>query len=191
MQFLVQVVFLSALITMPIAASAQTSDGETPAMESVCDDETGTLKGLCNAYCEAMDCHLDEAIHAAQAACDRVLANYRKKSGDLDPPCLNAGCAATAAAHANAGYESCLADRTCDTCNLLAKNTFDLIYDSCRGNCSGRDSACRVELNDCSTACGGDHDCVVQCKEAFTACTNACVGPPGEYIPTLCEAPPK
>ena len=50
---------------------ASTADGETPAEETVCDEETGALKGLCNAYCEAMDC--DGGVpEASQKACDRV-----------------------------------------------------------------------------------------------------------------------
>jgi len=65
---------------------AKTPDGEPPAEESVCEGETGALYGLCVSYCEAMDCgHPDQ--HADDRACNRVLDNYRDKSGGEDPPC--------------------------------------------------------------------------------------------------------
>jgi hypothetical protein len=76
----------TGLLTGP--AMAQTPDGLTPAEETVCDDAhlTGALWGLCNAYCEAMDCDI-ESHYASQQACDRVLANFMVKSGGLAPPC--------------------------------------------------------------------------------------------------------
>jgi hypothetical protein len=47
---------------------------------------TGPLYGLCVAYCEAMDCHLDDQF-ASDRACERVLTNYMTHSeGDM-PPC--------------------------------------------------------------------------------------------------------
>lgn len=68
-------------------SGAQTADGETPSAETVCDGEPNQLKGLCNAYCEAMDCD-SGASNASDKACARVLDNYRKKSGGADPPCF-------------------------------------------------------------------------------------------------------
>jgi len=38
---------------------ATTPDGETPAEESVCDGLPDAQFGICNAYCEAMDCDSD------------------------------------------------------------------------------------------------------------------------------------
>ena len=38
---------------------AKTPDGVTPAEETVCDGLSGAAFGLCNAYCEAMDCDSD------------------------------------------------------------------------------------------------------------------------------------
>jgi len=80
---------------------ASTPDGETPAVESVCDDlQGGTpgLYGLCIAYCEAQD--LDDIDftnleNSKKAAPNRkILENYRKKMkpGDTDMPCLAAPC---------------------------------------------------------------------------------------------------
>jgi hypothetical protein len=60
----------------------------TPAEEQVCDGLSGARWGLCNAYCEAMDCDAD-APHAAQNACDRVLLQYVEKSAGVVPPCLS------------------------------------------------------------------------------------------------------
>ena len=56
---------------------AQTPDGQTPAQETVCDLQSGAAFGLCNAYCEAMDCDsLDP--NASPNACERVASNYKK-----------------------------------------------------------------------------------------------------------------
>jgi len=72
----------------PVLAQG-TPDGMTPAEEAVCDIDRGTNRfGLCNAYCEAMDC--DSAFpNASAAACEATLGNYTKKSG-LVPPCVDA-----------------------------------------------------------------------------------------------------
>ncbi len=56
-------------------ATGKTPDGQTPAEETVCDDALLSVWGLCNAYCEAMDCD-SEARHASQRACDQVPANF-------------------------------------------------------------------------------------------------------------------
>jgi len=82
-----------SLSTTP-TATASTPDGETPAEETVCDDLDGAEFGLCNAYCEAMDCELaydadpETEPHASDRACEQVLANFQKQSGGEDPPCL-------------------------------------------------------------------------------------------------------
>lgn len=69
-------------------AWAQTPDGETPAEETVCDGLEGNLFGLCNAYCEAMDCDSEDP-NASERACDRVLENFLDAGGE--PPCTAAG----------------------------------------------------------------------------------------------------
>ena len=72
-------------------AIAQTADGQTPAVEDVCDDESGAAFGLCNAYCEAIDCDLgfDEEPYpyADETACLRVKANYIKITAKSELPC--------------------------------------------------------------------------------------------------------
>jgi hypothetical protein len=67
------------------AALAQTPDGETPAEETVCDSETGAAYGLCNAYCEAMDCETDNP-NASATACSRVQDKFQQITG-RDLPC--------------------------------------------------------------------------------------------------------
>ena len=75
-------------------ALGQTPDGQTPADEEVCTGLIGAAFGLCNAYCEAMDCHyytdgdpLTEP-QASQNACDRVLGRFHNHVGaDEIMPC--------------------------------------------------------------------------------------------------------
>jgi hypothetical protein len=62
-------------------AMSETPDGETPAVEDVCDLEVGAAYGLCVSYCEAMDCK-NENQHSDDQACMRVLDNYKKIKGD-------------------------------------------------------------------------------------------------------------
>ena len=61
---------------------------ETPASgcPDYCDGLPGAQYGLCNAYCEAMDCDSDVPM-ANPIACGKVLENFKKKSGGFPPPC--------------------------------------------------------------------------------------------------------
>ena len=74
------------LAHIPITALAQTPDGETPAVEDICDGETGRAYGLCNAYCEAMDCE-NADTQASIEACDTVFDKYMDATGQV-PPCV-------------------------------------------------------------------------------------------------------
>lgn len=74
---------LALLTALPLAA--RTPDGQTPSEETVCDGQIGAAYGLCNAYCEAMDCE-SPAPQASATACERVLNNYMKHTGQM-PPC--------------------------------------------------------------------------------------------------------
>ena len=69
----------------PIGELRQT---ETPASgcNDLCDGLPGAQYGLCNAYCEAMDCDSDVPM-ANPIACGKVLENYNKQSGGFPPPC--------------------------------------------------------------------------------------------------------
>ena len=84
-------VCLSAIFVLSLlclgtgAARAQTPDGIPPARETVCDVETGAAFGLCNAYCEAMDCD-SGAPKASATACSRVRSRFQNVTG-RDMPC--------------------------------------------------------------------------------------------------------
>ena len=74
--FLLFVVFLTAWT----GAAAKTPDGKPPSQETVCDAETGAAFGLCNAYCEAMDCDSPNH-HASDTACEHVKRNFERHTG--------------------------------------------------------------------------------------------------------------
>lgn len=93
------------------AAFAQTPDGETPAVETICDpllhNASPGLFGLCVAYCEAKDCNSNPvAVAQCQAenpgdpwgvhscGCGRLLDNYNRKrqAGDPEMPCIQESC---------------------------------------------------------------------------------------------------
>jgi len=74
-----------ALMTL-IGTYAETPDGEPPSVENIRDGQEGSAVGLCNSYCEAMDCDSDNP-QASQKACEKVLANF-DKAADGAMPCL-------------------------------------------------------------------------------------------------------
>jgi hypothetical protein len=70
------------------SASAKTPDGATPAEEDVCTQAglSGRAWGLCNAYCEAMDCDSDDP-RASDRACERVLESWERQAAGQTIPC--------------------------------------------------------------------------------------------------------
>lgn len=80
------ILVLSVLVIGTSSVSAKTPDGKTPSEETVCDNETGAAYGLCNAYCEAMDC-TDPNQRASNKGCESVKKNFEKKTG-RPLPCL-------------------------------------------------------------------------------------------------------
>jgi hypothetical protein len=83
----------SALLLFAPAALAQTSDEQPPPEESVCDplkDGTPGLYGLCNSYCEAIDCV--GSVQDDPWSCSSILNNYnyKRQPGDPTMPCLPA-----------------------------------------------------------------------------------------------------
>jgi hypothetical protein len=65
-------------------------DGQPPAVEEGCSGLSGPAFGLCNAYCEAMDCDCDGVsctANASQTACDRVAQQSAAATGGDLPPC--------------------------------------------------------------------------------------------------------
>lgn len=90
----IQLIMLSVAVVCcgSLPAIAQTPDEEPPALETVCDMETGAAYGMCNAYCEAMDCELANdgdpltAPSASAAACDKVANRFQQLTG-RELPC--------------------------------------------------------------------------------------------------------
>jgi hypothetical protein len=75
------------LLGLSIGSQAQTPDGLTPAVEDICTKWgfSGNVNGLCNAYCEAMDC--DSANpQASDRACNRVFDKIIVALGDTPFP---------------------------------------------------------------------------------------------------------
>jgi len=83
---------LSLVLAVVPAVRAQTPDKDTPAEETVCDDAglTGAAWGLCNAYCEAMDCDSEDP-NASLAACQNVLSKYATHT-EQRIPCARIPC---------------------------------------------------------------------------------------------------
>lgn len=79
-------ILLLSLAAATVPAAAKTPDGQPPSVETVCDNETGAAFGLCNAYCEAMDCDSPNH-HSSDQACASVKKNFEKKTG-RPMPCL-------------------------------------------------------------------------------------------------------
>lgn len=106
-------------------AQAKTPDGKTPAEETVCDAEIGAGFGLCNAFCEAMDCDLlplfggdgDVLPNASERACLKTLDNYIKLTGNTAFPC-QCPTAGGGAGTATLGCE-CASDADCDGSSSL------------------------------------------------------------------------
>ena len=67
------------------AEAQRTGDHIVPSIETVCDGDPFSF-GLCNAYCEALDCESATPLGTPRA-CSNLLRNYKKKSGGAIPPC--------------------------------------------------------------------------------------------------------
>lgn len=76
---------IALVFTFSTSLQAKTPDGKTPSEETVCDDLSGALFGLCNAYCEAHDCG-DPNQRSSDRSCSRIQANFVKKSGGKTIP---------------------------------------------------------------------------------------------------------
>jgi hypothetical protein len=79
-------VFICVLVLAAGNGFAKTPDKQPPSAETICDNETGAAFGLCNAYCEAMDC-TDPNQAASDQGCQSVKENFEKRTG-RPLPCL-------------------------------------------------------------------------------------------------------
>ena len=162
-------------------AYGETADGQTPAEETICDKAgyTGALWGLCNAYCEAMDCG-SKATNASDAACERVLKNFISKSpGGKLPPCGFTGDPCMVRCYSiyqksmnicekeyDIGMANCEKDPLCEEDVTLKYNTCsasaDDSYDYCTSKCGGK--ICAYECQELRQA--ADEKCyAVYCKD--------------------------
>ncbi|HYC61920.1 MAG TPA: hypothetical protein VEK79_20385 [Thermoanaerobaculia bacterium] len=154
-------VLVGAAIVGAGNASAKTPDKQTPSQETVCDTQKGAAKGLCTAFCEAMDCD-DPNKRASDEACAAVRRNYEKKTG-MPPPCLTATCPCGATlqlfndiASGAVPVQQCIADET--FIFVLTQTGATAIIDSVSANCNvngeppfvsltpGETTACRIAL---------------------------------------------
>jgi hypothetical protein len=152
------------------SAYAKTPDGKPPSQETVCDNETGAAYGLCNAYCEAMDC-TDPNQHASDKGCEAVKRNFEKKTGRPLPCLITCPCAGLLDLFAQitagtVGVQRCIAD---DNLLVVVTDTGDqAIIDSTgtSANCNVNGEApfvsltpaellaCRVKLRQAVEATG-------------------------------------
>lgn len=172
---LLGLVLATGLALIPAAlALAQTADGETPASEDVCRDLEGAQYGQCNAYCEAMDCHLGDGVRASKNACDKALERYRTKFHS-DPPCITGNCAASCQQEAMEAFYACGGT---SACIKLAQSTFSSCfgvtcpkqcYVQCAAGCNDKacDTACRDQ-------CGPGSRCTLSCETKHFSALLAC-----------------
>ena len=83
MSNLIKGIVILVFLSVSHVGFAKTSDGETPSVETICDVYHGASSGafgLCNAYCEAMDCG-DPFQNASNRGCASVNKNFEKRFG--------------------------------------------------------------------------------------------------------------
>ena len=83
---LIPCLLLAFASVAPASNGHGTPDGRPPADETDCDGFSGAAFGLCNAYCEAMDCD-SAAPHASAEACANVADNFARHAGGRPLPC--------------------------------------------------------------------------------------------------------
>ena len=77
---------LSLILVMVVSAGFMFDYSYADNGESACELLDGAAYGLCNAYCEAMDCD-SEFPAANERACNRVADNYARATDGELPPC--------------------------------------------------------------------------------------------------------
>jgi hypothetical protein len=120
---------LVAALLIPFSASAQ-----TPTEESVCDGLSGASWGLCNAYCEGMDCDSDNP-NASSTACLEVLSKYTIHTEQLIP-CARVQCPCWAPEDVDTLLSECEGDGLSVTCldmDLQGQGQLSLTVMECSG----------------------------------------------------------
>jgi len=84
--FLPEGVDMTGIVPLALLALASSASAGPPVSTGAC-ETAGDLRGLCHAYCDALDCDSD-APRGSATACDRVLQNWLERSPDgARPPC--------------------------------------------------------------------------------------------------------
>ena len=136
--FRIHVLALVSLLALFFAPPvlAGTADGLTPAVEEVCDGLAGRAFGLCNAYCEAMDCDLEEV---PGRACEAVRNNFYRLTGASALPCDD--------------FCPLLPDASCSGNGVLVSDGEGCDVCACDTGWSGSDCATCVNGFDVTGAC--------------------------------------
>ena len=139
---LTRALLFSVFVAAGGASFAQTEDGLTPAEESVCDGLPAAEFGLCNAYCEAIDC---DSRQQPLKACESLRDNYFEYTGSSAFPC-DTTCPE-------------LPDPSCSGNGVIGSDADLCDICVCNENWSGPDCAtCDVGFDSCGV-CGGDGNC--------------------------------
>ena len=119
-------VWIAVFSVLMLAGSVfgKTPDGKPPSQETVCDMEQGAAFGLCNAYCEAMDC-TDPNQHASDTGCEQVKANFFKHTGRTLPCETTCPCFAAHQLFADIASQAVKVDRCVFNDNMLFVVTED------------------------------------------------------------------
>ena len=130
-----------AIATAGSTSWAGTADGLTPAEETTCDGLPRAEFGLCNAYCEAIDCDTREQ---PLKACESLRDNYFELTGFSAFPC-DVTCPE-------------IPDPSCSGNGVIGTGGDGCDVCLCYENWSGPDCAtCDAGFDDCGV-CGGNGD---------------------------------
>ena len=116
---------------------ASTPDGQTPAEETACDTFNGVAYGLCNAYCQAMDC--DTGAYADDDACDAVALQFEDLTGEPlvcpdDGGQVGDGCRDQCDVEYKYSVEQCASQSTREQyfrCTVRATDRYDRCVERC------------------------------------------------------------
>lgn len=84
-----KILVVAGLLLTSGGLCAKTPDGLTPADEDVCNVYSGKAFGLCNAYCEALDCDSPESKNYGKKACATLLSRFETLTGQALPLCVD------------------------------------------------------------------------------------------------------
>jgi hypothetical protein len=144
-------IVFSIMVVASSAAFGKTPDKQPPSQETVCSNEKGAAFGLCNAYCEAMDC-TDPNQHASDEGCNAVKREFEQLTGRPMPCAVQCPCNDMLALFASISKKTVKVEQCTFAPNVLYVVTnagdFALISDGPPPLCSANGEAPFVELTD-------------------------------------------